>query len=306
MGDMPYSIDKGQALTHVDEILNGAEDNELISFVRTWRDKANKRHQLVRIFTEQLVHPGLAYAPLGSAERPNREADFSHWYSANGLIGTDMPIDVHLSDHWFGETGFFVGLVGGLAEEIVGETICRAIEASLAIAIEGAPGDPLPVPVRRWSFDLWWACPAPRFDGHVTWRENGASGQVRVLFLTPGIEDGALFVLLTTDPTKLDPMNKVYGRYHLEEDEARGYASLPSMSAPPTYDSFVHDGLFSYHGCGSWIISARATVSALEDDGLLRLRRIFEPEEDPFPKVIQSGGVAVVSPAYASGGTKPH
>lgn len=309
MGDMPYSIDKGQALTFVDDTLNRAPESELVKFVRTWRQNPQPK-DLITVFSEELVHPGEVYTPDGDPGRAAMEAKYPAWYAENYWHNAPASIDLHLTNHWF-SPGFFLGLEGGLVEEIVGETVCRSVEASLGVDITGLPGDPAPASSRRWPIDLWWACPAPRFDGHVSWQEIGTSGHVRVLFLTPGTLGGALFSPLTTDPTLVDPTDATYGHYHLEVDEARTYAAGPTMATPPTYDAIPHDGRFSCHESGSWIVSAQSTEIVWPDDDKIpgfRTRPPFDVkvEKDPLPIILQTGPVEVVSPAFASGGVRPH
>jgi hypothetical protein len=102
---------------------------------------------------------------------------------------------VHMNQHWFGRTQAKAGdpwvkqapfdpkkptTTGywrqwyGNSEGIVAETFIRAVEISLGIEHVDPVKTPLEslVPTRCWPIEVFWRCPAPWFEGWVTWRRE--------------------------------------------------------------------------------------------------------------------------------------
>ncbi len=307
MGDMPYSIDKGQALAAVEDLMNSASDDDAISFVSTWRHKA-KQGELVKTISEQLVHPGKKYAGRGSGKRDKRARKYPEWYGPDHHVNGPGALDLHLQEHWYDpDSGFFLGISGDI-EGIVGEALCRAFEASMGKDVPAqGPLEPKSKRRRRWPIDMWWVCPAPRFDVGVSWWTDGGSGsahdgQVRVVFLTPPFKGGVIFQQLDTDPTKIAANDPDYGRYRLTEAQARNYSPTASMATAPLYD-LENDGLYAHHSCGSWIVSTQRTTIVTNP---VSAQPHGEAQNDVFPHVELSGPITTVSPAFANGGVRPY
>ena len=92
-------------------------------------------------------------------------------------------------------TGFWHNWYGD-AEGIVRETFARAIEVSLGIPHDKDMTDPGWIRQNRkrtWPIEIFTRCPAPWFEGWVTWRGNSpAHGHVTVHIHTPSHENSVL------------------------------------------------------------------------------------------------------------------
>lgn len=291
MGDMPYSVDKGQGLTTVEGMLNYAGEQVAISFVQRWRfiagaaaEPEDRTHNLVDVM-DDLLSGGALPA----------------WDAPGDYVG-GKSLKQHLHDEWFGgSTGqnFFLKLIGDV-EGVIGEALCRAIEISLGIQIPPS-GTAVPTPLRQWPISLWWTCPAPRFDVHLSWEgEVTGDGSVTAVVLTPGITGGALFQTLNLDPTQINP-GGAYGQYHLDEEDADGFSPAPAMDSPPLYGG---NGItYAERTSGCWIVSATETKT-------IGAAIVLQPEPsgqwtiEGFSEIKLEGPPSVVSPAYKSGGVK--
>ena len=136
-----------------------------------------------------------------------------------------MPPDataryVHMNTHWFGRTqpsgpgtpwipqaafdpnnpqttGFWRQWYGD-AGAIVAQTFIRAVEVSLGIdhVAPGATEEEIEAlqATRCWPIEIFWRCPAPWFEGWVTWRGEPDCGHVTVHFHTPSHCESALLL----------------------------------------------------------------------------------------------------------------
>jgi len=116
-----------------------------------------------------------------------------HWYGktqlASGYWGPQAPFDPVTNPR----TGFWHNWYGD-AEGIVRETYTRAIEVSLGIPHDTTVTDKSaivelarrPEHGRFWPIEIFTRCPAPWFEGWVTWQSEGPSnGHVTVHIHTP-------------------------------------------------------------------------------------------------------------------------
>lgn len=159
---MPYLLEKGPAMTYLEEFLNG----DLATVV---------------------------------ASLDNLRFHGAGLFGVGGLFPGDPTLETRLRTNWFGQvpapaplqgwmpqppldpndprpTGYWLGFYGDV-ERIFCETVIRAVEVSLGID-HGQPvpvsGKGAPRPPRRWPIELFWKCSNPWYEGWVTWRRQGS------------------------------------------------------------------------------------------------------------------------------------
>jgi hypothetical protein len=142
-------------------------------------------------------------------------------------------------------TGYWYSWYGD-AEEIMRVVFTRAIEVSLGIPHEPSVTDASKIyPARSWPIEVFWRCPAPWFEGWVTWREHHQQqccGHVTVHLHTPSHHDSALLlspIRSAPQSTRADYLPD-YGQHTVP----------PEPPAPPLRSS-------GYGDRGMWVIAHR-------------------------------------------------
>jgi hypothetical protein len=195
------------------------------------------------------------------------------WEAQQPFDLTNGPLTTGYWYNWYGD-----------AEEIMRETFIRAIEVSLGIAHDAAaptasPASAAsPATARFWPIEIFWRCPAPWFEGWVTWRaEQGGQGHVTVHLHTPSHQGSALLL----SPLRNPPPN------------------------PP--DKYESPPVSVNSARGMWVITHHHA----------EVHNRYSPNSDPsdpgawtypdFGPLIQSHGpVTVVQPAEVDGGVLPN
>jgi hypothetical protein len=187
---MPYQLEKGPYFSVTESVFedlatrihvlirlrNGEDPNTMPTVESTSLDPA---HGGVDTHRERLDHQNLHW--YGRRESPPYS---NHWIDQKPFDSVTNPT-----------TGYWHNWYGN-AEKIVSETYTRAIEVSL-----GIPHDPTMKDygwihqhkTRQWPIEVFNRCPAPWFEGWVTWRgHTSGNGHVTVHLLTPSHVDSNL------------------------------------------------------------------------------------------------------------------
>jgi hypothetical protein len=192
------------------------------------------------------------------------------------------------------QTGYWHNWYGD-AEKIVGETFKRAIEVSLGVAHDNTMLDferLMRTKTRTWTIDILSRCPAPWFEGWVTWRGQPATGtpahpstngHVTVHLLTPSHEHATLL----TSPLR------------------------PGNQTPEYRDEINSPPLPSYGERGMWVIAheiqERVPFPAPTSNGPNSTANNLQPWTVPmFGGLVHSHGeVVAVQPNEPNGGVLP-
>jgi hypothetical protein len=206
-GGMPYQLEKGPYFSVAESMLD-------------FGGSAQQRLALL----------ALMLAP----EDPNQLPTLDSTTLDQGPLNTpDLRRD-HMNTHWFGRTrdpasgvwhdqapfnpahpmstGYWRNWYGD-AGGIVAQTFIRAVEVSLGLDHVSRGTDVSKLkPQHCWPIEVFWRCPAPWFEGWVTWRRDDRdSGHVTVHLHTPGHHESALLL----SPIRSAP-NDTYPDYKLQ------------------------------------------------------------------------------------------
>jgi hypothetical protein len=188
---MPYQLEKGPYFSVTESLLEDLEARiQVLIGIRTHvdpddmptleSDSLNTTVGNVRTHVDRVEHQNLEW--YGKTRQPH-----GGWH-AQPPFNPANPKPTGFWHNWYGD-----------AEGIVRETYARAIEVSL-----GIPHDPTMTDAawinrtkkRTWPIEIFTRCPAPWFEGWVTWRgKSRAHGHVTIHLHTPSHE---LSVLLTS------------------------------------------------------------------------------------------------------------
>lgn len=188
MPGMPYHLEKGPLLSVLDAFVNTGSDERLVNALKKLRAGAPLT-SIGPFDSPNLYHPSF---PFPYRQQADLVAHFNnHWL---GQAPLNANTDGRQTGHW----QFYTGPV----EEIVRETLIRALE--LVLGVRHDPNDAAPQPTRHWTIDFWWKCPQPWFEGWVTWRNTKSAGHVTVIFATPS-DDGVVLRNPTAEATSVPP-----------------------------------------------------------------------------------------------------
>jgi hypothetical protein len=189
-GGMPYQLEKGPYFSVTESMFD-------------FGGSAQQRLALLALMlapTDPNALPTLNSTSLNQGPLPNpnarRDHMNTHWFGRtyNPATGTwDNQADFDPRDpkstgywrNWYGDAG-----------GIVAQTFIRAVEVSLGLDHVPPDTDVTQLHPRRcWPIEVFWRCPAPWFEGWVTWRRDHAdSGHVTVHLHTPGHKESALLL----------------------------------------------------------------------------------------------------------------
>jgi hypothetical protein len=190
-GAMPYQLEKGPYFSVTESVLDDIQRRIwILAWLRTnpnagFDDMPTLDSTTLRT-PPGVVNPGNLYTHQNK-----------HWYGKKGKqpqpkYNAKTNRTTGYWHNWYGD-----------AEGIVREVFVRAIEVSL-----GVPHDPDQVDLdiierqkrREWPIEVFWRCPAPWFEGWVTWRgrphgvvgDVSHTGHVTIHFHTPSHYGSAL------------------------------------------------------------------------------------------------------------------
>jgi hypothetical protein len=137
--------------------------------------------------------PTLESTSLNTTRGPVRTHDArmkhenAEWYGKQPVPGGGWAPQPPFDPQHPKATGYWHNWYGD-AEGIVRETFTRGIEVSLGLQDSPNAADPAWIRqhmTRTWPIEIVTRCPAPWFEGWVTWRGTGADGHVTVHINTP-------------------------------------------------------------------------------------------------------------------------
>jgi hypothetical protein len=243
---MPYQLEKGPYFSVTEAVLE---------------DIPRRIDTLVKM---RQPEPDLEQMPTLDAASLDRigEADHTletrtwhqsrHWYGKNrradGRWVDQEPFDASTNR----TTGYWRNWYGD-AEGIVRETYTRAIEVSLGIPHDPTMTDPEQIArtmTRAWMIEIFNRCPAPWFEGWVTWRAHPSTGG-----LSPG---------------QIDPNGHVTVHLHTPSHDQSAIQTSPiRVPEPghPEYQDEMHGGtLTSEASRGMWVIAHEVQELVLPTD----------------------------------------
>ena len=186
-GGMPYQLEKGPYFSIAEAVLS---DIELRMDILT-----SLRNGMTFDSMPTLGAASLDQSPANANTHAKRlRHQNKHWFGKRrddkgNFTLPQMAFDIDSNP----TTGYWYNWYGD-AEEIMRQVFLRAIEVSLGIEPDATiPSDP----PRKWPIEVFWRCPAPWFEGWVTWREEDASpgsGHVTVHLHTPSHQKSALLL----------------------------------------------------------------------------------------------------------------
>jgi len=139
-------------------------------------------------------------------------------------------------------TGYWYSWYGD-AEAIMRRTFTRAIEVALGVVHDETANTVSAInPARNWPIEVFWRCPAPWFEGWVTWQRDPSStgsGHVTVHLLTPSHHRSALLL----SPIRSAPASGV-------PEYGQDPQTPPTPPAPPLVAA-------PYGDRGMWVIAHR-------------------------------------------------
>jgi hypothetical protein len=234
-GYMPYQLEKGPYFSVTESVFD---------------DLDGRIHALIglRNHVNPDDMPTLESSSLNTAVGNVRTHDqrLKHqnheWYGKQPLPNNRWADQPKFDEQYPKPTGFWHNWYGD-AEGIVRETFVRAIEVSLGIPHDPKMIDPVWIDQnkkRTWPIEIFTRCPAPWFEGWVTWRgKSPAHGHVTVHLHTPSHENSLLLKSPVREPGYHTP------EYRDEEDPVPP-PSPPEDPKPPLPSGGEH---------GMWVIS---------------------------------------------------
>jgi len=193
---MPYQLEKGTTFSVTESVLDDL--NLRIPSLAWLRGHPNENFDTrPTLESTSLDDPNNANVP-NKAQRLAHQSDWYGEYVIDPATG-QLVQKPYAPDHR--TTGYWRNWYGN-SQGIVREVWIRAIEVSL-----GVPHDPQQTDAqqihdhrtREWPIEVFWRCPAPWFEGWITWRGKpegnhkvSHSGHVTVHFHTPGHNGGGL------------------------------------------------------------------------------------------------------------------
>lgn len=322
MPGMPYHLEKGPWLSILEDYLN-ADTYRMIEALRHFRNSHAESSSLAS--TPFLLTPALDGDPdyptladrrrhlqndwFGSTSgaRPSfvadtiGAADLAEAVASELAAGADMSTsggvrdfatrvmdDERVTLDAWPSTGFWFQYHGDV-EGIVRESLIRGIE--VALGIDHDADLPTDLPPRILPIELFWKCPQRWFEGWVTWRwdDEHCTGQVTVMFATPGSGKPVLESPGLGDGAVEASTSRV------DVDESRPAGPGPGEPGRNARQSTK----------GMWVISQAEHVQlpATPDDRASGQGDWVIP---PFgPSYVGVGEVICVQPAESDGGVKP-
>jgi hypothetical protein len=179
-GDMPYYLEKGPYLSRIEAFC--ATTSNAVSALRDLKASITPLPEL-----------GGVLASAAASGGPTAEEIKTHIY--RDWFGMKEPPASNPNAPWTAQPPFdpltrpFTGywqMYYGDVEAIMRQTLIRGIEVSLGL--QHSDTEVPANPPRHWPIEFFWKCGQGWFEGWVTWRRDGASGdgQVTVIIATPG------------------------------------------------------------------------------------------------------------------------
>ena len=183
MTGMPFYLEKGPSFSVIESYV--LDDRQRgVALLQALRRGGAGAGTWLSVIAEQigLDSSSLAADPSTAAQRVRHLNE--HWFEQKREQGAWVPDDqpdrprTTASGDWNWWHGY-----AGDVYEIMRQTMISAGEVSLGIGPKDDPdadgrADP-------WPIEIFWHCGQSWFEGWVTWRRNGPSGQVTVLLATP-------------------------------------------------------------------------------------------------------------------------
>ncbi len=183
MTGMPFYVEKGPQFSVIESYVLD-DPARGIALLQTLRAGGPPAAQALSVIAENigLRSPALAAGPDTGDQRVNHLN--RDWFEQRlDQQGTWQP-DQHPQQPAVDQYGNWLWwqYYAGDVYEIMRTTMIRAGEVALGIASGEDPAHGRAAP---WPIELFWHCSQNWFEGWVTWREHGGSGQVTVLLCTP-------------------------------------------------------------------------------------------------------------------------
>jgi hypothetical protein len=270
---MPYSMEAGPYLSLFESFFNDDRNRAVwaLGFLRELDAKEEPAHAVTDLFRRVPCETScLTGAPAGQTTAQDL-ADFmdKDWFKkpATKSKAVDEVVANFKSEYTGGELWDYWY---GNSEQIVRETLIRALEVSLGVDHGARPDDD--PDGQHWPIGLRAVCGLRWWEGWLSWRQIGTSGYVDVIFLTPSHGYPARPVLLRS---------KDRPGYEVEPVKAQGKQGLWAVGAlleqkvdpPVPSDGWARQGDITMPGLGPIYIargdpkSGRETVTVSPPEG---------------------------------------
>jgi hypothetical protein len=192
--NMPYQLEKGPYFSVTESMLDPIDMRiQVLIGIRQHTDpdamptlesdSLNTNVGSVKTHDQRIEHENHEW--YGKHKGPD-----GRWY-AQPPFDANHPVRTGYWHNWYGD-----------AEGIIRETYARAIEVSLGIPHDPTMLDHVWIDTnkkRTWPIEIFTRCPAPWFEGWVTWRGNSpTNGHVTIHVHTPSHDNS----LLLTSPLR--------------------------------------------------------------------------------------------------------
>ena len=183
-GHMPYQLEKGPYFSVTESVF---DDLDLRIGVLVGLKTPTPNFDPDALPTLESTSLNTTVGPVRTHDA-RKQHENAEWYGKSYDTNTHKWVRQPAFDRQHPKaTGFWHNWYGD-AEGIVRETFARAIEVSLGLQDTPNAADAVWIRqhmTRSWPIEIVTRCPAPWFEGWVTWRGLGATGHVTVHINTP-------------------------------------------------------------------------------------------------------------------------
>ncbi|UDY36033.1 hypothetical protein [Dermatobacter hominis] len=275
MPGMPFYVEKGPQFQFIEEFVLGPGGPVLLTELR--RNHPNAGAWISQIATK--VGLGTASPKLSRGPGPAARVQHlnEHWFEQTQAPDGTWKRDADPQEPMVQSDGQWAWwhAYAGDVYEIMRWTMIRAGEVSLGIGATDEPGAGRQDP---WPIELFWHCSQNWFEGWVTWRRNGATGQVTVLLCTP----------TAGTPVRPSPLASLAPASEQPQATEPNYGFNPPTPGGPRGTVVVTHALHTFVRGGPTQLSTRSPKGAIPP-----------PPADYWRGV---GPVVAVSPSWPDGG----
>jgi hypothetical protein len=169
---MPYQLEKGPYFSVTESVLN--DDVERRIWVLAWlRSHPHDGFDAMPTLDSKTLHQDPNSVPVNTLYAHQNIDWYGKTKQQDGVwVQPDYDPQTNPT------TGFWHNWYGD-CEDIVRETFIRGIEVSLGVEHDPNQHDTGVIrdqAKREWPIEVFWRCPAPWFEGWVTWRDTAPTG----------------------------------------------------------------------------------------------------------------------------------